>query len=105
CRSLAVNHLTKDGTSNTIVVGESTQPVATDAGVVHVFYGSSTGVIVSTDVFLAPRHFSLLDLSSLSSVNAPATGDDFGGSLAWGDFDGDGFGDLAIGVPGYDRQA
>jgi hypothetical protein len=102
---LAGNHLAQDGTSNTIVVGESTQPAATDAGVVHVFYGSSTGVIVSTDVALAPRHFSLLDLSSLSGVIPPATSDEFGGALAWGDFNDDGFGDLAIGVPGYDRQA
>jgi hypothetical protein len=102
---IAGSHLSQDGTSNTIVVGESTQPAATDAGVVHVFYGSSTGVIISTAASLAPSHFSLLDLSSLGSVGPPAAGDDFGGSLAWGDFNGDGFGDLAIGVPGYDRQA
>jgi hypothetical protein len=101
----AGNNLIQDGTSNTIIVGESTQPAAADAGAVHVFYGASSGVIVSTSDLLAPDHFSLLDLSSLGSVIPPAAGDDFGGSLAWGKFDGDSFGDLAIGVPGYDRQS
>src|SRR4029450_5275455 len=37
--------------------------------------------------------------------NVPHAGDEFGASLAWGDFDGDGFGDLAIGIPGYNLQA
>ncbi len=37
-----------------------------------------------------------------ASVNDPEAGDHFGESLAVGDFDGDGFDDLAIGIPGED---
>jgi len=37
-----------------------------------------------------------------SSVNDPEPGDHFGESLAVGDFDDDGFDDLAIGIPGED---
>jgi hypothetical protein len=37
-----------------------------------------------------------------ASVNDPEQGDHFGESLAVGDFDGDGFDDLAIGIPGED---
>jgi len=37
-----------------------------------------------------------------SSVDDPEVGDHFGESLAVGDFDGDGFDDLAIGIPGED---
>jgi hypothetical protein len=38
----------------------------------------------------------------ISSVDDPEVGDQFGESLAVGDFDGDGFDDLAIGIPGED---
>jgi hypothetical protein len=37
--------------------------------------------------------------------NAPHSLDEFGASLAWGDFDNDGLGDLAVGVPGFNIQA
>lgn len=63
-----------------------------DAGVVHIFYGSATGPSASNDEILHR------DLSSIDgSANA---GDEFGATLAAGDFDGDGVDDLAVGMPG-----
>lgn len=62
-----------------------------DAGAVHVFYGSAGGV----------SGFSQLFHQATANVDGvPQTGDHFGQSLAPGDFDGDGFDDLAIGIPG-----
>ncbi|MEO8275677.1 MAG: FG-GAP repeat protein [Thermoanaerobaculia bacterium] len=40
-----------------------------------------------------------------SSVDDPESGDFFGGALAVGDFDHDGFADLAVGIPGEDLGA
>ena len=90
-----------DGSSNTIDVSESVPApdpasVTQDAGRVHVFYGSAFGV--------DPQSWESLNLSHIPS-NVPRTGDEFGSSLAWGDFDDDGFGDLAVGIPGHNLQA
>jgi hypothetical protein len=90
-----------DGSSNTIDISESIAPeaaqkVIADAGRVHVFFGSVFG--------LDPKSWESLNLSHIAP-NVPRSGDEFGASLAWGDFDGDGFGDLAIGIPGHNLQA
>jgi hypothetical protein len=65
-----------------------------DAGAVHVLYGTPTGLTATgTQLF------------TQDSPGVPGTaevGDDFGFALAAGDFDNDGFADLAIGVPGED---
>ena len=61
------------------------------AGVVAILYGSSAG-LTSTNEFWDQRVL----------LGAPENGDLFGATLAGGDFDGDGFSDLAIGVPGED---
>jgi len=63
-----------------------------DAGLFHVFYGSSSG-----------PHTLGEQLFSQDSANVPGdseAGDRFGGTLAMGDFDGDGDADVAIGSPG-----
>jgi len=64
---------------------------ATDAGAVHVFYGASTGLTTLGDY--------MWHQGSPGMDGAVETGDYFGEALASGDFDGDGYDDLAIGVP------
>ena len=67
-------------------------PVAVnDAGAVNVLYGSAVGLTAQIDQLWSQAPTNVLDV--------PEKGDDFGASLAWGDFDGDGFDDLAVGVP------
>jgi hypothetical protein len=66
-----------------------------NAGRLHLLYGTDGG---------------LVGADSLGFVEViqrfPATpGDEFGAALAWGNFDGDLFGDLAVGVPGRNQQA
>jgi len=62
-----------------------------DAGKVSVVFGSRTG--------LAGAEFQAIEQSALNASSG-AAGNRFGAALAAGDFDGDGFADLAIGVPG-----
>src|SRR5688500_13335341 len=67
-----------------------------DAGRVHIFYGSPAGLDLNTW-----QPFSLAQVPG----NTPNPLDEFGSSLAWGDFDGNNIGDLAVGVPGHNLQA
>ena len=73
------------------VPGESIDSNA-DAGMVQVFVGSSTGLRATGSI---SWHQSVPGLAG-----GPDPGDEFGHALATGDFDGDGFDDLAIGAPG-----
>ena len=63
-----------------------------DAGAVHVLYGSASGLTETGMQFWTQN--------DKGTPNAAGAGDGFGTSLAAGDFNGDGFDDLAIGVPG-----
>lgn len=74
------------------VTGEGVDGVA-DAGAVQVLYGSSSGP-TDRDQFWHQGQPGMQD--------APETGDGFGGALASGDFDADGYADLAIGIWGED---
>ncbi|MEP6922375.1 MAG: FG-GAP repeat protein [bacterium] len=89
------------------------------SGVVNVIYGSNAGLVASGTSSAqcgayvgvpAPRIFDFGDLrvTSLSVKGqyrfGPGSEDKFGSSLAWGDFDKDGKGDLAIGIPDWDVQ-
>jgi len=60
-----------------------------DAGAIQVMYGSASG-LTTTDQFWHQNSAGIADISE--------TGDQFGQSIVSGDFDGDGFSDLAIGV-------
>jgi hypothetical protein len=61
------------------------------AGAVYVVPGSGSGLL--------PASAALWSQASGGIFGAPAGGDRFGAALAAGDLDGDGFADLAIGVP------
>jgi hypothetical protein len=62
-------------------------------GAVNVIYGSAAGLTSSGDQYLTELMFGY----------PYATDDRFGAALASGDFNGDGFSDLAIGMPGRER--
>jgi hypothetical protein len=68
-----------------------------DAGAVHVLYGAPTG--------LGAAGGQLFTQDSPGVPGVAEVGDDFGSALAAGDFDDDGFADLAVGVPGEDVGA
>ncbi len=68
----------------------------TDAGSVQVLSGSSDGISAEGDIRI---------FQGAGGVGGVAQADDrFGGSIVGGDFDGDGFADLAIGSPGEDER-
>ncbi len=67
---------------------------ASGAGMVTVLYGSSDGLSGSGSTSLYQ------DKENVKGVGEP--GDSFGAALATGDFNGDGYADLAVGVPGED---
>lgn len=79
-------------------------------GAVQVFYGSSSGLTTAGQQF-----WDLFDLPASFRPYNPWTGgvealriesgDNFGHALAWGDFNGDGIGDLAIGIPWIQYQS
>jgi subtilisin family serine protease len=76
--------------------GEDVGAIA-DAGAVNVLYGSSSGLTGVGDQ---------LWYQGLPGVlGAAEGGDGFGSALSSGDYDGDGFDDLAIGAPGEDVGA
>lgn len=66
------------------------------AGAVNVVYGSRSGLRKANNVTFSQRYGVAGDLEAE---------DRFGAALAAGDFDGDGYDDLAIGVPGEDVGA
>ena len=65
-----------------------------DSGMVMMLFGSGSGLNLSGTEALIQG---VDDLAGAEEVN-----DRFGAALAAGDFDGDGFADLAVGVPGQD---
>lgn len=69
-------------------------PGAPDAGAVTVLYGASAGVTTAGSQQFVPG------VSALAG--AAETGDAFGAAVVAGDFDGDGYDDLAVGVPRED---
>jgi FG-GAP repeat len=71
--------------------GESVGDIV-GAGAVHILYGRARGLTTTGDQLFHQNSEGLLETAK--------AGDDFGAALAAGDFNHDGFADLAIGVPG-----
>jgi len=76
---------------------EFTGSVLENAGIVHAVFGSSGG--------LSSNGNAIFSQNTPGIAGSSETGDAFGYSLASGDFDKDGFSDLAIGVPFEDIEA
>lgn len=72
----------------------------THGGAVNVIYGSFAGLTTTAGSNIPAPQFWSQDSSGIPGV--AENGDRFGETLACGDFDNDGLGDLAIGVPSED---
>jgi hypothetical protein len=72
-----------------------------DVGAVNVFYGSAAGLTATDPSVPRAELWANKDFEDLTPDGRLATdvGDQFGASLVWADFNGDGIADLAIGVP------
>jgi hypothetical protein len=91
-RSVATGDFNNDGFADAAVgVPRAVIGGDLDAGSVHVFYGSANGLRTDNDIVFDQ------DLPDIGGGAEP--GDNFGLVLATGDFDNDGFDDLAIGAP------
>ncbi len=93
--SLAVGDFDGDGKDDLAigVPGEDIGNIAS-AGAVNILYGTNNGLTVTGDQIWHQ------DIDGVEGGSEAF--DNFGASLAVGDFDGDGKDDLAIGVPGED---
>ena len=100
----AVGDFDGDGYDD-MVIGRPSEDIGSvrDAGSINVIYGSSEGLDV--DAGSSSRQDHSIHRNT-SGVKGSARADDlFGTSLAAGDFNGDGYDDLAIGAPGDEDGA
>jgi hypothetical protein len=95
--ALAIGDFDGDGYDD-LAVGVPGQDVGQngDAGVVNVIYGSASGLTAAGNQLWRQGADGITDSAE--------SGDQFGYSLASADFDGDGYDDLAIGVPYEDKE-
>jgi len=96
--SLAAADFNRDGYTD-LAVGVPSEEVSGQgsAGAVNVLYGSSGGLSAAND--------RMFHQDSALITDSAEAGDQFGRALAAGDFDGNGYADLAIGVPNENYAA
>ncbi len=90
--ALAAGDLNGDGFWD-LVVGSPMEDIGTitDAGCINILYGSSAGLVTDGSQFL--------DQSTPGIPGDPEANDRFGWAVTVGDFNGDGYGDVAVGAP------
>lgn len=94
-RAVAAGDFNGDGFDD-LVVGVPSEHIGdvSDSGALHVIFGSPSGLTaVDNQLWYQGKD---------GIANAPETSDEFGAVLAVGNFDGDQFDDLAIGIPRED---
>src|SRR5262245_23710968 len=84
------------------VPGEDTPNNVSNSGAVNVIYGAGPGLTTSTTVVPAVPAPQFWSQNSTGVPGISEAGDAFGAALAAGDFNADGYSDLAIGIPGDD---
>ena len=100
-RALAAGDFNKDGTDD-LAIGVPGEDVGNiiDAGRINVIYGSSLGLNAKGNQIWHQNN----NVGTSGISGSPQKGDQFGSTLAAGDFKKDGYKDLAIGVPGEDIE-
>jgi hypothetical protein len=88
--SVGVGDLNGDGFAD-LAAGAPLEDPVEDSGAVNVIYGSAAG--------LTSDGSQVWSQDSRGVMGGEQLGDQFGRSLSLGDFDGDGYADLAVGVP------
>lgn len=92
--SLAVGDFNGDGYDDLAVGVPGKDYLGADSGTVHIIYGTIFGLSAQ-----GTQEWSQSTLGTFGSGAQSQTGDQFGASLAAGDFNGDGKDDLAVGAP------